>query len=103
MITKRYTPEIVVPVRDVEEQKLLEDTLRTLGVAYTYRGHNAGVYCIWCGAPLDIVKDMKVYNDGRIAWYIKHCGKEYAVVHRAELDTLGDLYPTHRGAYPSES
>ena len=93
MRTKRYTPEIAVTVSDPKERSSLEDTLRTMGVAYTYRGHNSGTYCIWCGAPLDIVNDMKIYNDGRIAWYIKHCGKEYAVVHRAGLDKLGDLYP----------
>ena len=93
MRTKRYTPEIAVTVRDVKEQKSLEGTLRTLGVAYTYRGHNSGTYCIWCGAPLDIVNDMKIYNDGRIAWHIKHCGKEYAVLHRTGLDNVGDLNP----------
>jgi hypothetical protein len=90
---KRYTPEIAVPIRDAKQQKSLEDTLRAMGVAYTYRGHNSGTYCIWCGAPLDMVNDLKIYNDGRIAWYIKHCGKEYAVLHRTELDNVGDLYP----------
>lgn len=33
----------------------------------------------WCGVPISLVNDMKIYNDGRIIWLTRHCRKDYAV------------------------
>jgi hypothetical protein len=90
------TPErpawiISITPRDFAKQREIEKQLTSAGI--TYQLHSTtGIFCIWCGFPISMVNDMKVYNDGRVLWLTEHCDKEYVVaLNLTSLDRASDL------------
>jgi len=77
--TKSPACIISIAPKDFTTQREVEKQLSSAGIEYQLHS-TAGVFCIWCGLPITIVNDMKIYNDGRIMWLTKHCRKEYVVI-----------------------
>jgi hypothetical protein len=82
---------ISITPKDFAAQREIEKQLTSAGI--TYQLHSTtGIFCIWCGIPISMVNDMKVYNDGRILWLTRHCNKEYIVaLNLTNLDQATDL------------
>lgn len=79
--SKRPAWIISITPRDFVERQKFEKQLTSMEIEYQLHS-TAGVYCIWCGVPIDMVNEMKTYNDGRIIWLTKHCTREYVVALR---------------------
>jgi hypothetical protein len=90
---KSRTGIITITTKNDGEQLEIEKKLNSLGIQYHVTNYTSGVFCIWCGLPIDIVNDMKIHNDGRIIWLTKHCRKEYAIAFNVtDMDRASDLH-----------